>query len=106
MVIHYELNYIQNFINEEVWSRLELQNLKRNIKPMNLIVFMMDTVSRQHFYRKMEEMTTYLEYLNNTGKYEVFQFFRIISNGFNTGFNTRAMYSGSQLQQDRRGRPY
>ena len=73
---------------------------------MNLIVFMMDTVSRQHFYRKMEEMTTYLEYLNNTGKYEVFQFFRIISNGFNTGFNTRAMYSGSQLQQDRRGRPY
>ena len=66
----------------------------------------MDTVSRQQFYRKMEEVVEYLEYLNNTGKYEVFQFFRIISNGFNTEFNTRAMYSGSQLRQERRGRPY
>ena len=73
---------------------------------MNLLLFMMDTVSRPQFYRKMEEVTEYLEYLNNTGKYEVFQFFRIISNGFNTEFNTRAMYSGSQLRLNRRGRPY
>ena len=67
---------------------------------------MMDTVSRQQFYRKMDEMKDYLEYLNNTGKFEVFQFFRLISNGFNTEYNTRAMYSGSQLRQDRIGRPY
>ena len=73
---------------------------------MNLIFFMIDAVSRNRFYRKMEEMANYLEYLNNTGKYEVFQFFRLISNGLNTEFNTRAMFTGSQLRKERRGRPY
>ena len=73
---------------------------------MNLMLFMMDTVSRVQFFRKMEETIEYIEYLNSTGKYEVFQFFRLISNGFNTEYNTRAMYSGSQLRQNRRGRPY
>lgn len=66
----------------------------------------MDTVSRKQFYRKMEEVVEYLEYLNSTNKYEIYQFFRLISNGFSTEYNTRAMYTGSQLRQNRRGRPY
>ncbi|OMJ87057.1 hypothetical protein SteCoe_11298 [Stentor coeruleus] len=102
----YENYYIQNVRNDTVYKRLKSQNEKRSVKPMNLILFMMDTVSRQQFFRKMKEMSEYLEHLNSTGKYEVYQFFRIISNGFNTEYNTRAMYSGSQLRQDRRGRPY
>lgn len=90
----------------EVVEKLERISEKRTKKPMNLILFMMDTVSRPQFYRKMKEVTNLFEEFNKTEKYETFQFFRIISNGFNTEFNTRAMYSGSQLRQNRRGRPY
>jgi hypothetical protein len=85
---------------------LKKADKKRTTKPMNLILFMMDTTSRQHFFRKMDEMVELLENFNKSEKFETFQFFRIISNGFNTEFNTRAMYSGSQLKQERRGRPY
>jgi hypothetical protein len=102
----YENYYIQNVAKKEVIERLEKASKKRTVKPMNLVLFMMDTTSRQHFFRKMDEMIQTLEEFNQTGKYETFQFFRIISNGFNTEYNTRAMYSGSQLRQERRGRPY
>lgn len=90
----------------EVLEKLKKISVKRTKKPMNLVLFMMDTVSRQQFFRKMGEVTKLLEEFNKTEKYETFQFFRIISNGFNTEYNTRAMYSGSQLRQNRRGRPY
>lgn len=52
----------------------------------------------------MRKLHKYLDNLDDN--YKVFQFFRIISNGFSTSYNTRAMYSGSQLRQNRSGRPF
>jgi hypothetical protein len=98
--------YVQNVKKAETVDRLRAQAKQRTVEPMNLIVVMMDTVSRAQVFRKMESLTATLEHLNNTNSFEVFQFFRIISNGFNTEYNTRAMYTGSQLRRERNGRPY
>ncbi|CAG9331242.1 unnamed protein product [Blepharisma stoltei] len=98
--------YIQNVPKKEVIERLDKENKQRTVPPMNLVVIMMDTVSRSQVFRKMNNLVNVLETLNKTGENEVFQFFRIISNGFNTEYNTRAMYTGSQLRQNRSGRPY
>ncbi|CAG9322159.1 unnamed protein product [Blepharisma stoltei] len=98
--------YVQNVVKDEVVKRIEGKMQERSVKPMNLVVFMIDTVSRARVYRKMQNLANYLENLNKTGNSQVFQFFRIISNGISTAFNTRAMYSGSQLRQNRSGRPF
>jgi hypothetical protein len=67
---------------------------------------MTDTISRAQFFRKMRKTADVLNTLNATDDSEVFQFFRLHTNGFSTEWNTKAMYTGSQLRRERRARPY
>ena len=95
---------MQNVKKPQVVNRLN--SVKRATKPMNFMLFMLDTVSRAQFFRKMKHLSGFLEELNSSSDYEVFQFFRVLTNGFSTDYNTRAMYSGSLLMQNRSGKPY
>jgi len=45
--------------------------------------------------RKMERTVDYLRYLNKTDIYNVNEFYRDVTLGFNTERNTRALYTGS-----------
>lgn len=99
--------HIQSVRNESLIDRLISQNPPNSpITRMNLLVFMLDTVSRAQIYRKMPNIVQSLETINSTGNSQVFQFFRLISNGFATEMNTKAMYTGSLNRRERSGRPY
>ena len=102
-----ESNYhIQNVRNETLIDRLISHNKTTNSTRLNLLVFMLDTVSRAQIFRKMPNLVRSLETINSTGNSEVFQFFRLVSNGFATEMNTKAMYTGSLNRRERSGRPY
>lgn len=96
--------YVQNVKENEVEMRLDFQSLQKTVKPMNLVVFMLDTVSRAQFHRKMSHTKQFLENLSQNN--EVFEFFKLNSNGFSTEQNTKAMFTGSLLKQNRSGRPF
>lgn len=98
--------YVQNVKNQSLVQKLQEDSTQRTVEPMNLLVFMIDTVSRAQVFRKMPFLSSFFEEIHNSKDFEVFQFFRLMSNGFNTEYNTRAMYTGSQLRQERSGRPY
>jgi len=100
--------HIQSVRNESVIDRLIAQSaaIPANTTRMNLLVFMLDTVSRAQIYRKMPNLVQALETINATGNSQVFQFFRLVSNGFATEMNTKAMYTGSLNRRERSGRPY
>ena len=104
-----ETNYhIQNVKNESVIDRLNAANAHRDpaVTRMNLMVIMMDTVSRAQVFRKMPKTVAAMERINATDNFEVFQFFRLVANGFATEMNTKAMYTGSLNRRERSGRPY
>jgi len=83
---------VQNVKNETVAHRLEEEGSEPRL---NLVMFMMDTVSRAQLFRKMYQTVEQLEHLNNTDTNEVFQFFRLHTVGFSTEQNTKAMYTGT-----------
>jgi hypothetical protein len=96
--------YVQNVVQPGL--REHLASMTDEVPRLNVLTIMMDTVSRAQMYRKMGELTEFLETLNRTESVEVFQFFRLVTNGFSTEQNTKAMYTGSQLRRERSGRPY
>jgi len=98
--------HTQNVRNETIIDRLETYPHAPGLTRMNLLVIMIDTVSRAQVFRKMPATVSFLERLNATGSSEAFQFFRLFANGFATEMNTKAMYTGSLNRRERSGRPY
>ena len=99
--------HMQNIRKEVVIDRLLSSTPSNSTSTrMNLLVIMIDTLSRAQIYRKMPATVAFLEQLNSTGDSEVFQFFRLFANGFATEMNTKAMYTGSLNRRERSGRPY
>lgn len=95
--------FVQHRPKQEVRQRLEsFQNIPDR---MNLLVFQIDTLSRAHFMRKLDKTVEQLKKLNNSGEFDVFEMVRLSTIGFNTELNTKALYTGSQLRQNRSGRP-
>lgn len=95
--------YIQNQPSPDALKRLETQSKGERY---NLLMFQIDALSRAHFFRKMRRTVETLNFLNATDLVEVFQLFKVVSNGFNTEENTKALYTGSQQRKDRSGRPF
>jgi hypothetical protein len=89
--------YVQNVVSQDVVDRLEKdKNSGQSVEPpLNLVLFMTDTVSRAQFFRKMRETAKTLESFNATADTEVFQFFRLHTVGHSTEPNTKAMYTGT-----------
>lgn len=96
--------YVQNVVKPGLTEHLRAMEDKT--PRLNVLTIMLDTVSRAQMYRKMGKLVDVLTALNATDTVEVFQFFRLITNGFSTEQNTKAMYTGSQLRRERSGRPY
>jgi hypothetical protein len=96
---NYHVRNIPNNTTEPVHLSSE------NVERVNFLMFQIDTLSRAHFIRKLEQTVSMLETLNSTGLYDVYQFFRVVTIGFNTENNSKALYTGSQFRQSRAGRP-
>jgi len=99
-----EENYfVQNVKEQGILDKLsQLPKQDR----MNLVVFQIDNLSRAHFIRTMKETGSTLRKLVDMGVIEIAEMLRMVTVGFNTEFNTKAMYTGSLFRQDRAGRPY
>ncbi|CAG9316162.1 unnamed protein product [Blepharisma stoltei] len=95
--------FVQNTPIDDVKQRLN--NKTSEISRMNLLIFQIDTLSRAHFMRKLVKTVKKMEFLNSTNEYDVFEMVRLSTIGFNTELNTKALYTGSQLRQNRSGRP-
>jgi hypothetical protein len=96
--------YVQHQPSPDTLKRLEAE--ERAGPRYNLLVFQIDALSRAHFFRKMKRTVETLNYLNSTEEIEVFQMFKVVSNGFNTEENTKAIYTGSQFSEGRAGRAF
>ena len=68
-------------------------------KPMNVLVLMIDAVSREHFHRKLTSVSSWLEAAHGHGV-RVHEFFRAHAVGYNTGPNTGALYAGLKSKAD------
>lgn len=91
--------YVQHLPKKQVIDRLTPSESR-----MNLLIFQIDTLSRSHFMRRMQQTVKTLESLNSSKDFEVFQSLRLSTIGYNTEVNTKALYTGSQFRQSRSGR--
>jgi hypothetical protein len=72
---------VYNFRKNETAAEIALQNMKRwqsitgvSSKPLIVFLFVIDSYSRKHFFRKMPKSVEYLNNLNAGSQYEVFDF--------------------------------
>ena len=89
-----EMNITQNItlINE----RKSLEKNNSIIK--NILIIYFDTLSRQHFHRKLKTFSSILSYIFN-GKHQIFESFEFLKyhnfDDINSDFNTQPMFFGT-----------
>eukprot|EP00762_Andalucia_godoyi_P005639 ANDGO_06450.mRNA.1 hypothetical protein ACA1_203060 len=81
------------------------QNLGMNLRP-NVILLYLDTLSRRHFFRKLQKTAAVLERLSAESDVDVFQFFRYHAVGITTVPNDKALFLGiSEYSTEKEAKP-
>jgi hypothetical protein len=89
-----DVNYItRNIQNEELLN--EKKNFFKNFekKPPNIVIHMLDSVSRHHIFKSLRKTAKYLHELDGD-KFKVFQFLRQSAVGRQTIRNVPQMFGG------------
>ena len=90
--------------NKTLIKEREAKINENNLMYKNVLIFFLDTVSRNHFKRKLPKT---MKFLNSFSKYEtnpskknmtIFQFFKYNSLNFYTDPNLKAIYYGAKLK--------